>query len=123
MDNIFKDDFYRPEVTKYLNAVKKYITDTQQCLPDEYELQLRLLADNYNRYLNCIDVLRSEGTVYKAENGRQFINPTYRVLKDCESSMSALCKAFGLDTFSKSKIKLQDSVISPDNLISSLLDD
>lgn len=123
MDSIFKNEGYRPEVTSYIANVKKYITDTQQCLPDEYELSLRLLADNYQRYLQCADTLKEEGTVFKAGNGRIFINPVYRILKDSESTIQQICKAFGCELFSKSKIKLQDSVISPDNLISSLLDD
>lgn len=121
---IFSAKDYSPEVKSYIKSVKKYIQDTQQCIPEEYSLPLRLLADNYERYLKCIEALKTEGTVYKSQrDGRQFINPLYRVCMDCQSNIQSILKQFGLTTFSRSKIRLQDAVTSPESLIDNLLQD
>jgi len=104
---------------KYMKSVFDYIENTQGGIPEEYRSSLDILAVNYETYNQMIDVLRRDGTLMKYDGG-SYVNKAWDIAKQCERTICQICKDFGLNTFSRSKIKLQDSGLSVEEILNTL---
>lgn len=105
---------------KYMESVYNYIKETQGgVVPQEYQASLQILAVNYELYMELIDDIRERGIVIRGEFG-DYENKSFASAKQCERMICAVCKDFGLNTFSRSKIKLQEAGISIEDVIGEL---
>lgn len=90
-------------VAKVENAIK---LNTGGVIPQEYEPQLQLLADNFENYIMCRDAIRKEGIVQHTKTGDIKTNPIYNAMLNTESFIQKIIAQFGLTVMAKSKLKV-----------------
>ena len=109
-------------VTKYINAVKRRITDDYGSVPDEWSAQLQQLEDVYTIYLRASDAMKEASLIDLTNGGRtQQKSMYFSIMTECVSSMKKLISDFGLSPLAKSKIRkpvATDSDDFTDNFLS-----
>lgn len=90
-------------IDKVENAIK---SSTGGDIPQEYEPQLQLLADNFENYLLCRDAIKREGIVAHTKSGEVKMNPIYNAMLNTESFIQKILNQFGLTVMTKSKLKV-----------------
>lgn len=116
-------EHYSKKADEFLKAVTNYIEDSQGCVPAEYQISLMMLRNNLYYYMQAYDSCIENGLVYAGKDGRQYLTQTWRVLQDTEKRMMDILRQFGLTTASRSKIKLNDTGMSAEQLLENLMND
>lgn len=116
-------EHYSKKADEFLKAVTNYIEDSQGCVPAEYQISLMMLRNNLYYYMQAYDSCIENGLVYCGKDGRQYLTQTWRVLQDTEKRMMDILRQFGLTTASRSKIKLNDTGMSAEQLLENLMND
>ena len=114
-------EHYSKKADEFLKAVTNYIEDSQGCVPAEYQISLMMLRNNLYYYMQAYDSCIENGLVYAGKDGRQYLTQTWRVLQDTEKRMMDILRQFGLTTASRSKIKLNDTGMSAEQLLENLM--
>ena len=113
---------YSKMIDDFMLSVAKYVEETQGSVPAEYQISFMMLRNNLTYYLKLYDTVVDEGMLYASKDGRQFIQPCWTAMKDCEKSINEILKQFGLTTMSRSKIKMNDTGLNAEQLLQSLVD-
>ena len=93
-------------VTKYINAVKRRITDDYGSVPDEWSAQLQQLEDVYTIYLRASDTQKEAALTDVTNGGRTLQKSLYfSIMTECCNTMKKIIADFGLSPLAKSKIK------------------
>lgn len=97
-------DYEDKQVKKYMQSVEQSIKRDYGEVPDEFELSLMMLADNYNIYLQARTAINTDGVIITV-NDTLIKHPMLKVLQDTQISMNKIINSFGLTPLSKSKLK------------------
>jgi hypothetical protein len=49
---------YRKEVKTYMKKLEKQLKAEYGCIPDEWEISFKMLADNYQMYFDIMDQIK-----------------------------------------------------------------
>ena len=115
-------EFYCSKADEFLDSVEKYIIETQGEFPTEYRISMMMLRNNLVYYMKSYDSVVDNGVVYEDSHGKQFVSQMWRVLQDTEKRIVELLRQFGLTTMSRSKIKINERAMTPDQFLASLLE-
>lgn len=106
---------YSKETKEMMEKVRSAIKATAGGeVPQEYEPQLVLLADNLENYKLCRDAINKEGIVVRTGKGEIKTNPLYNAMLNTQTFIQRIMTQFGLTVLSKSKIKVQETVSESD---------
>lgn len=112
---------YSDKTKNFMTAIRNYIIQTNGTMPSEYELSLRMLADDIELYLKSRAVCDSEGIVFKYQE-KMYVNPVYKIMTEQQNAIMNILRQFGLTSFSRSKIKMQDNSQTAEQLIAALME-
>lgn len=93
------------KVEKWMEAIEAYLTKEYTAIPDAYRFQLELFKENLKQYFEIKDLLAVTG-YYNAEKGLK--NPLLSTMKDLNAIILKQASMFGLNYWSKSKIKVTE---------------
>lgn len=97
---------YSDETKTYIKQVKSQLKAKYGKLEDSWDLTLNLLADTYEMYNMCWDVIKTHG-VYKENTGLK--SPVLSTLKDCTATILKLQQQLGITPWAESKIKTTEN--------------
>ena len=113
---------YSKETDAMIKKVRKAIEMTAGgSVPQEYEPQLVLLADNFENYIMCRDAIKKEGIVVHTRTGEVKTDALYTAMLNTQTVIQRTMPQFGLTVLSKSKIKVQETVSEADSPIVNFL--
>lgn len=93
------------KVEKWMKDIRTYLTKEYGRIPEAYEFQLELFKENLEQYFEIQDIVKSTG-YYNSEKGLK--NPLLSTLKDLNAIILKQGTMFGLNVWSKSKIKFAE---------------
>ena len=114
---------YSKKADEFLEAVIKYIEESQGSVPAEYQISLMMLRNNLYYYMQSYDSCIENGLVYAGKDGRQYLTQTWRVLQDTEKRMMDILRQFGLTTMSRSQIKNTSNSMTAEELLRRLTEE
>lgn len=114
---------YSKKADEFLEAVIKYIEESQGSVPAEYQISLMMLRNNLYYYMQSYDSCIENGLVYAGKDGRQYLTQTWRVLQDTEKRMMDILRQFGLTTMSRSQIKTSQNSMTAEELLRRLTEE
>lgn len=94
------------KISKYRAYIEKYLTKEFGEIPLAYEFQLDLFFDNLIQYYHIKAIVADTG-IYDSETGRK--NPLLSTQKDLQALILKQGQMFGLNFWSKSKIKMGET--------------
>ena len=100
---------------------RKYMTDVLEKLNGVGAVEecdkgaLCMLRDNYELFVQTMDVLRAEGTVLKDKHGKITINPANKLLGKYSEQVVKYQREFGLTPKSREKIRAMVPSVDEDN--------
>ena len=114
---------YSKKADEFLEAVIRYIEESQGSVPAEYQISLMMLRNNLYYYMQSYDSCIENGLVYAGKDGRQYLTQTWRVLQDTEKRMMDILRQFGLTTMSRSQIKTSQNSMTAEELLRRLTEE
>lgn len=103
------------EFNEYPIEVQHYMKDVVKCLqadygdiPKSWMVSLKLIADNYQIYLEAKRDIDANGIIRTDNQGRDFKNQAVSVMNVAQRNIVDLLKQFSLTPMSKSKMKNLD---------------
>lgn len=107
----------KKEITKYIEDVRKYLSEKYGEVSPQWEANLMMLADNLDLYRECLSSIRKNG-IYDMQTGKK--NSLLITVKDLQSSITKQIQHLGLSPYAASKIKLGEDDDDEDEFIESL---
>lgn len=104
------------KVEAWMQAIETYLTKEYGEIPEAYRFQLELFKENLIQYFEIKDILNTVGYY---DYARGLKNPLLSTLKDLNAIILKQGTMFGLNVWSKSKIKF-DAEDNTDDFIDSL---
>jgi len=108
---------YRKEVKTYMKKLEKQLKAEYGCIPDEWEISFKMLADNYQMYFDIMDQIKQDGLMpekvtmtTKGPVSTKDKNPLFPALFNCQTNINRIVNQFAGTIMSKSKIKMQPNI-------------
>lgn len=96
----------KEKIEKWMKSIREYLTTEFGGIPEAYEFQLELFKENLEQYFEIKQILNITGYFDREKNLK---NPLISSLKDLNAIILKQASMFGLNTWSRSKIKLEKS--------------
>ena len=117
---------YRKEVKSYMKKLEKQLKNEYGCIPDEWEISFKMLADNYQLYFDIMDQIKSDGlmpeSVKLSNKGNEVItkqkHELFPALFNCQTNINRIVNQFGGTIFAKSRIKVKPEINDEDDYLS-----
>lgn len=107
-DSLLKD------TERYITSIIDTLSETKKinCLD---EGALFMLAESYNNYLKCRDIVNVDGFTFTTDRGNIAIHPAVKIMKDCQVLCVNLMKEIGLTLKSRKTLDVmtQEAEDSP----------
>jgi len=112
---------YKEETQEFMENVEKFLVKKYDKLQPEWQGQLNILATNYDMFLEAKRVIKHDGLSVLNRFGGVEKHPLVNVMKDCNIQIIKLCQNFGLNPYSKARIKDGTEGAEEAQIISDLL--
>ena len=99
----YKD--YSKDTKKTMKQVENYLIEKYGTIQEQWELTLKLMADNLDLLQECKDSVKQNG-IYSTSRGLK--NPLISTIKDINATLLKLAQQLGITPWSESKIKAID---------------
>lgn len=93
----------KKEITKYIEDVRKYLTEKYGEVYPQWEAIIFLLQDNLELYFQCKKSIKDNG-IFDSETYKK--NPLLSTCKDITATIIKQIQHLGLSPYSVSKIKI-----------------